>query len=57
MKIFNIDEVKLFINNAKETGFEVVGESHSDLVSEDKAVRWDRMDEEYTFAFIPLRKP
>jgi ubiquinone/menaquinone biosynthesis C-methylase UbiE len=56
MKIFNCDEVKSFINNAKETGFEVLGENRSDLVSKEKAVRWDRMDEEYTFAFIPLRK-
>jgi SAM-dependent methyltransferase len=54
MMIFNERGLREFVETARGVGLEPVGEVS--YGTGDRAVRWDRVDREYTFAFIALRK-
>jgi SAM-dependent methyltransferase len=54
MKVFTSPELMEFVRTAQVTGFTPC--SALDLRTAERAVRWDRVDREYTFAFIALRK-
>lgn len=54
MKIFLPRELEDFCRIAADAGFSLC--SPLDLSTAERAVRWDRVDREYTFAFIALRK-
>jgi 2-polyprenyl-3-methyl-5-hydroxy-6-metoxy-1,4-benzoquinol methylase len=54
MKVFTADELSEFARAAERTGFALC--SPLELQAAERAVRWDRVDREYTFAFIAMRK-
>jgi SAM-dependent methyltransferase len=54
MKVFTADELSGFARAAEGMGFALC--SPLELRAAERAVRWDRVDREYTFAFIALRK-
>lgn len=54
MKVFQPDELEGFVRLAESHGFAATGPL--DLSTREKAVRWERVDRDYTFAFIALRK-
>ena len=57
MKLFSKKEILEICDYAIANGFEIINNQlNFDLDCYEKAVRWERMDEEYTFCFIPLRK-
>jgi hypothetical protein len=55
MKVFQPQEIHEFIHMAEASGLQVCGAL--DLQTRERAVRWDRVDREYTFAFFALQKP
>jgi SAM-dependent methyltransferase len=57
MKLFSKDEILGVRDYAKSIGFELINDLGSDqLDCCEKAVRWERMQEDYTFCFLPFRK-
>ena len=54
MKVFQPREIGELVAMAEATGFELCRPLV--LGTGERAVRWDRVDREYTFAFIALRK-
>jgi SAM-dependent methyltransferase len=54
MKVFQRHELEELVNMAEENGFKLC--SPLNLDTRERAVRWDRVDREYSFAFIALRK-
>jgi SAM-dependent methyltransferase len=57
MKLFSKDEILSVCDYAKSIGFELINDLESDqLDCCEKAVRWERMQEDYTFCFLPFRK-
>jgi len=54
MKIFQRGELEEFCRTAKK--HDLLPCSNLNLDTDEKAVRWDRVDREYTFAFIALQK-
>jgi SAM-dependent methyltransferase len=54
MKVFQADEIEGFVSVAGEAGLEPCDVFQPE--TRDRAVRWDRVDREYTFAFLALRK-
>jgi 2-polyprenyl-3-methyl-5-hydroxy-6-metoxy-1,4-benzoquinol methylase len=54
MKVFTSNELLEFVHTTQKTGFTLC--SSLDLQTLERAVRWDRVNREYTFAFIALRK-
>tara|TARA_A100001015_G_C14999254_1_gene717639 strand:- start:172 stop:927 length:756 start_codon:yes stop_codon:yes gene_type:complete len=55
MKIFSKNEIKNIINLAKKYNFEILGENTLDEKLFNKVCRWERMDEEYTFIYLPFK--
>lgn len=55
MKVFDEPGLRAFVANAEEAGFVLTGPV--DYRTTEKSVRWDRVDRDYTFAFIAFRKP
>ncbi len=57
MKLFSKDEILNLCQYAESIGFEIInGIDPLQLNCSEMAVRWDRMEEDYTFCFLPLRK-
>ncbi len=54
MKVFQPNEIENFCKIAESCGLSLCGPL--DLKTEERAVRWDRVDREYTFAFIAFYK-
>lgn len=54
MKVFTPEGIQEFVEFALGAGFELC--RPLDLSTREKAVRWDRVDRNYTFAFVALRK-
>jgi 2-polyprenyl-3-methyl-5-hydroxy-6-metoxy-1,4-benzoquinol methylase len=54
MKVFQRHELEELVNMAEENGFKLC--SPLNLDTRERAVRWERVDREYTFAFIALQK-
>lgn len=54
MKVFQPSEISQFAQMAEATGFRLF--SPLDLETREKAIRWDRVDREYTFLFLAFRK-
>lgn len=55
MIIFSKEEIEKIIDYAESIGFKLVG-SKSNLRCTSKAITWERMQENYTFAFLSLIK-
>ena len=54
MHVFQRHELEAFCRMAREYGMVLC--SPLDLDTKERAVRWERVNREYTFAFIALRK-
>jgi hypothetical protein len=54
MKVFSAAEIEALVRMAEGKGLSLC--SALDLRTQERAVRWDRVDREYTFAFIALKK-
>lgn len=55
MKVFSMDEMLEIIEQAKAHGLDLIGDP-AKLTCDEKAIYWDRMDESYTFAYVPFVK-
>jgi len=55
MKIFSKEEISSLIKIAKKYNFEILGENNLNEKLQKKVCRWERMDEEYTFIYLPFR--
>ena len=55
IKIFSKPEIEAALDLAMSVGFELTGEL--DLECEEKPIRWEQFDLEYTFALFTVRKP
>jgi len=56
MKIFNAIDIKELIDMVKSYGFQIQGNEPSKIYCQEKVVLWERMEEEYTFLFLPFVK-
>lgn len=54
MKVYQACEIEELVQIGKELGFELC--SPLELAADEKAVRWDDVDREYTFIFLALKK-
>jgi SAM-dependent methyltransferase len=54
MKVFQRGEIEDFCALAEKSGFALC--RPLDLDTRERVIRWDRVDREYTFAFVALRK-
>ena len=54
MKLFTAQTLNEFIELAERASFELCETPHYDAA--ERAVRWDRVDRDYTFFFVALRK-
>jgi 2-polyprenyl-3-methyl-5-hydroxy-6-metoxy-1,4-benzoquinol methylase len=54
MKVFQAAEISQFVKTAESSGFRLC--SPMDLRTREKAIRWDRVNREYTFLFMAFRK-
>ena len=55
IKIFSSSEIVEMLTLARSAGFETTGEL--DLECQDKPIRWEQYDLQYTFVLFTLRKP
>ena len=56
MKIFNADDIKEIIASANKYGLEIQGVEPEGIQCKEKVVFWERMNESYTFIFLPFVK-
>lgn len=55
VKVFTTSEIREIVDRAEALGFQKTGEI--DYTVEERAVRWERLDLEYTFIVLCLAKP
>lgn len=54
MKVFDSDGIREYVSLAEARGFKLT--APLDLATDEKAIHWQRVDREYTFMFIALRR-
>ena len=54
MKVFQAAEISEFVHMAESAGFQLC--NPLDLRTQEKTIRWDRVNREYTFLFMAFRK-
>lgn len=54
MKVFDPEGIRAFVRLAEERGFKLT--APLELATAEKAIRWQRVDREYTFMFVALRR-